>query len=135
MKKMLAVSALVMTPLLAACGDDGPNATPSDAIEVTAKDFEFGPAEWNVIAGQFTLTFHNEGNVEHEWAILHAGVEITSEDKFNDEIVMAELEKQPAGTTTTETFNITEPGEYQVICALEGHLNAGMIGTLIVHAA
>lgn len=136
MKKLIAASVLVTTPLLAACGNDGPSATPSDSIEVTAEDFKFGPAEWHVNAGTFTLTFHNESAaMEHEWAILNQGVSISTDEEFEEDLVLTELEKQPPGTTISESFTIDEPGEYQVICALEGHLSAGMIGKLVVHEA
>ena len=132
MKVRTVILATALLLVTTACGDDGNEAAPTKDLKITAEDFKFGPANWTVPAGEFNLTFTNGGMVEHEWAILNKGVHITSEDEFSEEIVLTELEKVPPGETETATFTIDEPGEYQVICALDGHLNAGMTGTLTV---
>jgi uncharacterized cupredoxin-like copper-binding protein len=42
-------------------------------------------------------------------------------------------EEVDAGESATFTFTAPEePGEYQIICAIPGHLEAGMQGTLTV---
>jgi len=107
-------------------------AAPTTAITITAEDFKFGPAKWSVYAGEFELTFHNHGSVEHEWAILKKGEHITEESEFEEDLVLTELDKVPAGEMSTASFTIEEPGEYQVICALDGHFDAGMSGILTV---
>lgn len=79
----------------------------------------------------------NEGRVEHEWVILHSGVTISSESELPEieeellaDYVYWEDEVEP-GETKTVTFTAPPAGEYQVICAIEGHFDAGMEGTLI----
>jgi uncharacterized cupredoxin-like copper-binding protein len=43
-----------------------------------------------------------------------------------------EVEAIAGGASTTESITIDEPGTYQVICALPGHFDEGMQGTLTV---
>jgi len=128
--KLLVIGLLAVPILTVSCGED--YQAVSDHISITAEDFKFGPAEWRVPVGEFEVEFMNHGNIEHEWAVLVKGARISTEDEFEEELVLFEVEKQPPGAMITETFEITEPGEYQVICALDGHFNAGMQGTLIV---
>ena len=63
--------------------------------------------------------------------MLTEGTTIASEDEFTEDIVEWEIEAAPAGASVTETHSFA-PGTYQVVCALAGHFNAGMTGTLIV---
>ncbi len=144
--------------ILAGCGDSDDDATgsadtagaenttpPDDSamsddemsggseIAATATEFAFDPASWTVAAGEFTMTFTNDGNVDHEWAVLVLGGDIETQEEFVDESqVLLEVEAIAAGETVTETFTIAEPGTYQVACLLPGHFDAGMQGTLTV---
>jgi len=53
-------------------------------------------------------------------------------DKDEDKILW-ELDAVQAGTTLSGTFTApTEPGEYDVICGVPGHIELGMVATLIV---
>jgi plastocyanin len=123
-----------MVIALGACGDDDDSSSSegaSTSIEATATDFAFDPTTWTVPAGEeFTIDFTNDGAVEHEWAVLKAGEDITSEDEFTEEKVLFEVEVIDAGTSTSEAFTVADAGEYQVICAIETHFDAGMEGTL-----
>lgn len=117
----------------AGCGDDGDGGDASNAIEATAQEYEFTPAAWTVNAGEeFEIDFTNDGTVEHEWAVIALGEDIASEEEFTEARVMLEVEAIDAGTTTTESFTIDEPGTYQVICAIETHFDQGMQGSLTV---
>jgi len=111
-----------------ACGDDG-DSDDGGALDTTASEFEFSPSEWTVDAGEFDLEFTNDGSVDHEWVIMQEP--ITAETEFTEEGVLDEVETGP-GETVTATFTVDEAGEYQVICGLEGHFDAGMAGTLTV---
>lgn len=116
---------------LGACGDD--DDAGSASISATASDFQFEPNSWTVRAGEaFSVEFMNEGTVEHEWAVLNLGDEIESEAEFAEEKVMFEIEALPVGETTTQEFTVDEAGSYQVICAIPGHFDQGMEGTLAV---
>jgi uncharacterized cupredoxin-like copper-binding protein len=99
---------------------------------VTADDFTFTPDEWTVPADEeVTVTLVNEGQVEHEWAVLTEGTSIETEDEFEEDLVEYEIEAIPGGESATGTLSLPA-GSYQVICALPGHLNSGMEGELTV---
>ena len=126
---MVAVGATAL--LLGACGDDDDAA--STEIEAEAMEFQFDPDSWEVPAGEeFTIDFTNSGTIEHEWAVLKEGEDIESEDEFAEDKVLFEVEAIPAGESVTESFTVEDAGTYQVICAIEGHFNGGMEGTLTV---
>jgi plastocyanin len=126
---VLAIPAVIAL-LLAACGDDDGGGATSFTVE--ASEFEFSPDAWAVAADTVvTITFSNAGSIPHEWAVLTEGTNIESEAEFAEELVELEVEAIQAGETATQTFNLPA-GTYQVICALEGHFNAGMEGTLTV---
>lgn len=121
--------------LLGACGDDDDEdaGSASTSIEVEATEFEFEPGSWTVPAGEeFTVEFENAGETEHEWAVLELGEDIEAESEFEEDKVEFEIEATPAGESVTEAFTLDEAGSHQVICALPGHFDAGMEGTLIV---
>lgn len=131
MKKVLSVL-LGLTLLLAACGAGGPTTT----INVTMTDFHFEPSQFTVPAGEeITVNATNNGAVEHEFVIFKLGT--TAGEKFGDEDeenIYWEVEVLP-GQSATETFAApSDPGEYYVTCGIEGHLEAGMNGKLIVVA-
>ena len=131
MKKILFVL-LGMSLFLSACGAAGPVTT----ITVTMTDFKFEPMEFTVPAGQeITVNATNNGAVLHEFVIFKLGQ--TAGEKFGDEDeenIYWEVEVEP-GASVAETFTApTEPGEYSVTCGIEGHLEAGMNGKLIVVA-
>jgi plastocyanin len=133
------VGVLLLALPLSACGDDddgggtSDNTTPQTSLTVEAKDYSFSPANWKVPAGQeISIEFTNNGSIEHEWAVINLGMALTSGDDFTEDHVLWEIEKQPAGTTVTETFTWDTPGTYQIVCALDGHVNAGMAAILTV---
>lgn len=119
--------------VLGACGDDDDDDGASKSIKATASEFQFEPNSWTVPAGEeFTIEFETDGSTDHEWAVINLGDDIESEEDFAEDKVLLEVEALPAGESTDEQFTIDEPGTYQVICALEGHSDAGMEGTLTV---
>lgn len=133
MKKSLVVFTLlvVLSSLLVACA--GASA-PATTIDVTMTDFQFAPAQFTIAAGQeITVNATNNGAVLHEFVIFKLG--LNAGEKFGDEDednIFWEVEVEP-GATTTVTFTApTEPGEYYLMCGTEGHLEAGMIGSVTV---
>jgi uncharacterized cupredoxin-like copper-binding protein len=97
-------------------------------------DFKYEPADATVPAGkEITLNLKNEGNVVHEYVIMKlgqsAGEKFGPEDEDN---IYWEVELDP-GKSVSVTFTApTEPGTYEVVCGTEGHLEAGMKGSLTV---
>jgi uncharacterized cupredoxin-like copper-binding protein len=118
--------------VLSACAAGGP----STSLDVTMTDFRFEPLEFTVPAGQvITVNAVNNGAVEHEFVIFKLGQ--TAGEKFGDEDeenIYWEVEVLPGQTATTTFTAPTEPGEYYLTCGIEGHLEAGMSGTLFVVA-
>lgn len=132
MKKytVILVVVLGLSLILTACGGGGP----STELKLNMTDFMFEPIDFTVPAGQtITMTATNNGAVEHEYVIFKLGTD--AGDKFGDEDeenIYWELEVQPGGTVTDTFVAPSEPGEYYVTCGIEGHLEAGMVATLIV---
>ncbi len=132
--RRLLLGLVLLIPLLTACG--GANAARTDH-SITLTDFAYSPTQLTVPAGkEITLDAANTGAVIHNFIIMNlgtnAGTEWTAEDDAN---VYWTLEI-PAGGSATATFTAPgEPGEYEVVCSTPGHLQAGMIGKMIVVAA
>ncbi len=129
-KSILVVVVLVLASvLLAACGGGG-SSSGGNKISSTMTDFMFEPTTWTVPAGaQVTLTLKNEGAVEHTWVLVASPV---TPPAGEDTDVLFEAKVDP-GETKDFTFTApTTPGEYQVICDVAGHLEAGMQGKLVV---
>ncbi|MBI5350999.1 MAG: cupredoxin domain-containing protein [Chloroflexi bacterium] len=122
------ISVLVLSLLLTACGG------PSTTMNLTMTDFKYAPMENTIPAGrEITVNIKNEGAVIHEYVIMNLGE--TAGDKFGDEDegnIYWEVEVDP-GKSKTVTFTApSEAGTYEIVCGTEGHLEAGMTGTLIV---
>ena len=113
--------------VLAACSGGGSS---TNSISTTATDFHFEPSSWTVKAGEeVTLSITNNGAVDHDWVLL--GSMITAPADGEKDVIF-EAEVAP-GQTEEVTFTApATPGEYQVICEIAGHLEAGMEGKLIV---
>jgi uncharacterized cupredoxin-like copper-binding protein len=134
MKNRFLLLLIMLGSMLTACG--GANSAKT-SLSVTLTDFAYTPNQLTVPAGkEITLDAANTGAVVHNFIIMNsgtsAGTEYTAEDDAN---AYWKLEI-PAGGSTTATFTApTEPGEYEVVCGTPGHLQAGMVGKLIVVAA
>jgi len=131
MKKIFTSTILVLalSLVLTACGSN------KVTLNVTATDTGYNSQTYTVPAGaEVTLNLTNNGAIEHEFAILKLGEHVTPPfgDKDEDKILW-ELDGVEAGKTKSGTFTApTEPGEYDVICGIPGHIELGMVATLIV---
>ena len=133
------IGLLLIALLLSACGgssNDAPNTFTINATE----DFNYSPDTITVKKGQeVTLTFNNEGSVDHSLNILNSDEDLEhvlegahEEEELHKELLI-EFHEIAAGETTTETFIVDiEPGEYAFFCSLPGHADAGLVGTLTV---
>lgn len=111
-------------------GDDGGGGDGSGGLAVEMRDFEFAPDSFEVTAGQGTpLDLSNSGAVVHELAILSSP--IGAESEFEEALVIWEEEVAP-GEAKSVTIPSLEAGNYQVICAIQGHFTAGMVGEVTV---
>lgn len=121
---------IILSALLAACSS---GSTPSgNNINVTLTDFVFSPAAWSVKAGsQVSLTVINNGAVDHNWTLMSKAVTGSYSDADAANVIY-KLDA-PTGKTVVGTFTApAQAGDYQVICTVSGHLEAGMIAKLTV---
>ncbi len=143
-KAVLVALVLALLPAVAACdsGAETADASASDfehtlvpdrLLNVNAIEFAYNATQWSVPAGlEFTVTFNNLGTIPHEWAVLKQGVQLDAGSGFKEEMVLFEIEALTEGQSIVQRFEIKDPGIYQVICPLPGHLDAGMTSTLTV---
>jgi plastocyanin len=124
--------ALAATPLvMAACaggGAAGSAAAPvgtsqaaanAQTLDVKTQAMKFEPATLTVKAGQPVLVNLTNGDaLVHDFSVKDAEQPI----KFDI----------PAGGKSTGTFTIKKAGTYEYFCAVPGHEQAGMKGTLTV---
>ena len=114
--------------LLTACGGASTN------LKINMTDFKYDPMDASIPAGkEITLNIKNDGAVLHEYVIMNlgqtAGEKFGAEDEGN---IYWEVEVDP-GQSKTVTFTAPpDAGTYEIVCGTEGHLEAGMKGTLVV---
>ena len=130
MKNKLLIALLLTTLFLSACGAGKPSAE----IKVEMTDFAFTPNQYTVLAGkEITLNAIHEGLVEHDFVIMKLNTDVGGH--FNEEDlsnVYWQVKIQP-GDSQTVTFTApSEPGTYQIVCGMAGHVEAGMVGQLVV---
>jgi uncharacterized cupredoxin-like copper-binding protein len=127
--------------LLTACSS-GPQPM---QVSMQASEFRFEPSTIEVMAGQqLTVMMQNMGTVEHDFVIQEIPIEATSAESATAEPGMAGHTMEGtgmepavhmralAGMTVSVTFTPTKPGTYEFYCAVAGHKEAGMVGTLVV---
>jgi uncharacterized cupredoxin-like copper-binding protein len=113
-------------------------------VSMQASEFRFEPATIEAMAGQqVTVMMENMGTVEHDFVIQEIPVEVmAAESEAEGEGHSMDgmgLEMEPAvhmgamaGMSSSVTFVPTKPGTYEFFCAIAGHREAGMVGTLMV---
>jgi uncharacterized cupredoxin-like copper-binding protein len=129
-KKSLVVLIMTLALALSACGNSGP----STKISFTMTDFAFNPNEFTIPAGKdITLNVTHNGTMEHSFIVMKYGTDagemFDQADKVN---VYWEVDLQPGDSETVLFKAPDEPGTYQIICGMPGHLQSGMVGKLIV---
>ena len=126
---------------------DDHDAVDGDIVEITLKAVEgghwgFDPDVIEVRLGQrVRLTLLNDGNAEHDVEIAGlladhiqfegggAGHEAPGGGHHDAELVAAHA---MPGTTASVMFTPLEAGEFEFVCTLPGHKEAGMAGKIIV---
>ncbi len=132
---LLLLTTLALVVAVAACGgDDDDEGSEEPAAEETTGggggdavtimlaadpngDLAFDQTELTAAAGEVTIEFTNESGIPHNVEVEGNGVEEVS-DTITE-----------GSTSLTLTL---EPGEYEFYCAVPGHREGGMEGTLTV---
>jgi plastocyanin len=126
MKKILLIIVFALT--LTACSSN------KATLNVMATDQGYDSSTYTVPAGaKVTVNFTNNGAVEHAFIILKQGEHVTPpfQTKDDDKVIWYIL-AQP-GETKSGTFKApAEPGEYDIICPVSGHIELNLKATLVV---
>jgi uncharacterized cupredoxin-like copper-binding protein len=149
------VIVVLAVPVAAGCGsDDGssdggqaaapaPTATQTTtpppaadrALTIRMTEFAFDPKEASAKAGKVTITAPNDGNIVHELVLLKTDADPAALPKKGDEVdestSVGEIPDVEPGTTKKATFKLA-PSKYAMVCALPGHYEGGMYGSLTV---
>ena len=101
--------------------EDVPETVVSDGVtevSVDGSEYSFSPKTITVKKGATVkLTFKNIGNAIHTWTV----------DGLN-----ADTGSILPGSSETIEFDATTAGTYEIYCAVAGHRESGMVGTLVV---
>ena len=129
-KKTVILLMLLAIWVLSACGKSGP----STKLNFTMTDFAFNPNEFTIPAGEeITLNVTHRGTMEHNFIIMKYGTDagemFDEEDTVN---VYWKVVLQPGDSETVVFTAPEQPGIYQIICGMPGHLQSGMLGKLII---
>jgi len=121
---------LLILVFLSACQSGGP----STKLTVELSDFAITPNQLSVPAGsEIQIRVANKGTVEHNFYIMQYGVDVG--DMFDEEDIANaywEVDAQPDESVELSFTAPDQPGTYQIVCGMPGHLQAGMVGTLEV---
>jgi uncharacterized cupredoxin-like copper-binding protein len=129
-KKVVLFLMMILVWAVSACGKSGP----STNLSFTMNDFSFDPNEFTVPAGkEITVHVTHHGSMEHNFIIMKLGLE--AGEMFDDADqgnVFWEIDLQPGDSETVVFTAPEQPGTYQIICGMPGHLQSGMLGKLVV---
>jgi len=129
-KKVVLFLIMILVWAVSACGKSGP----STNLSFTMNDFSFDPNEFTVPAGkEITVHVTHHGSMEHNFIIMKLGLE--AGEMFDDADqgnVFWEIDLQPGDSETVVFTAPEQPGTYQIICGMPGHLQSGMLGKLVV---
>ena len=105
------------------------------ALTIRMTEFAFDPKDAVAKAGEVTITAPNDGKVVHELVLLKTDEDPATLPKKGDEVdestSVGEIADVEPGSTKKATFKLT-PGKYAMVCALPGHYEGGMYGSLTV---
>jgi uncharacterized cupredoxin-like copper-binding protein len=140
LRKSLALFAVVIPLVLAACGSDDSTSTSADTsstestteasttasggggaggtVDISETEYKLDPSDPTVEAGSVTFDVSNDGTTTHNLEVEGNGVEEESDD----------LEAGAKGQLTVDL----KPGTYEIYCSIDGHKDLGMEGEVTV---
>lgn len=118
----LRVAGCVFAAVAAGCGTTPAGNTTQAEVAVVMSEWSFQPSSSTFTAGvPYRFQLRNAGTGEHEWAVVPGGA--TDESQA---LIEVEEDWLPPGATISRTVTFPGPGEYDFVCFLPGHLEAGM---------
>jgi len=129
-KKLFVLLMMILALALSACENSGS----TKKVSFTMTDFAFAPNEFSVTAGQeITLNITHNGSMEHNFIVMKYGTDagemFDETDKGN---VLWAVSLQPGDSKTVIFTAPEQPGTYQILCGMPGHMQSGMVGKLVV---
>ena len=143
LRKSLALFAIVIPLVLAACGSDDSTSSTTSAsdtsstestteasttasggggaggtVAISETEFKLDPSDPTVKAGSVTFDVSNDGTTTHNLEVEGDGVEEGTDD----------LDAGSSGQLTVDL----KPGTYEIYCSIDGHKDLGMEGELTV---
>ena len=123
MVRVLSGFAVAAAFAVSGCGDDDPSlaqqpgqsSVEADAVEVVAEDIRFSETSLRAKAGAVTISYRNEGRIEHTLVIEDV-------DGFR-------LDVPAHGDLDRGSLELAA-GDYTIYCDVPGHRQAGMEATL-----
>lgn len=107
----------------------------SRALTVRMSDFAFDPKDALAKAGKVTITAPNDGQVVHELVVLKTNADPAhlpmDGDAVDERTSVGEIADVEPGATKKVTLKLA-PGKYAMVCALPGHYEGGMYGSVTV---
>lgn len=101
---------------------DGLLGGPGQEVIVNIRNFRFVPGDLRIRRGT-KVVFVNEDDVEHN-IIQSSAHRIGAQPTLFESPILA------TGQRWSKVFN--EPGEYPIVCTVDGHQLMGMVGTIVV---
>jgi len=109
--------------------------TASASLTVKMSDYAFAPKDAVAKAGKVTIVAPNDGRIVHELVVLRTDANparLPMKGSAVDESTsVGEIADVEPGATKKVTLRLA-PGKYAMVCALPGHYQAGMYGSLTV---
>jgi uncharacterized cupredoxin-like copper-binding protein len=132
LRKYLAPILILIAASLSACQAN----SPSTSIDLELSDFQISPERLVVPAGaEISLHVTNTGLTTHDFTVMELGVDVGNRyDQEDQGNVYWAIEVRSGETRTVQFQSPTEPGIYQIVCSMPGHVQAGMLGSLEVVA-
>jgi uncharacterized cupredoxin-like copper-binding protein len=134
MKKISLILGLILLLglILTACASSGGSGS-SNTLNVAMTDFKFDPSSLTVAAGKpVTINIKNNGSVQHNFTVMSKPVNGSYSDADKANVLFTSEVVDPGSSKTVNFTAPATPGDYQVICTVPGHFEAGMVGHLIV---
>lgn len=107
----------------------------SRSLTIRMTEFAFKPQAAVAKGGKVTITAQNTGNVVHELVVLKTKADPAKlpqkSGKVDESTSVGEIADVQPATTKKTTLKLA-PGKYAMVCALPGHYQGGMYGSLTV---